>query len=362
MLRLTTEDFIKKSRNIHGDKYDYSLVKYINSYTKIKIICPKHGVFEQNPYSHYNGTGCIRCTSNYVDIKIFIEKSRNIHGDEYDYSLVDYINNHTKVKIICSKHGVFKQEPNGHLNGAGCPKCDNKNVTTEEFIEKAKEIHGNKYDYSLTIYKNSKLKIKIICSIHGIFKQKPANHLNGSGCSKCGIILRNNKLTHTKEEFVIKSNKIHNNKYDYSLAEYKHNKKNIIIICPIHGKFEQIPNDHLQGVGCPKCKQSKGEAKINQILENNNIFYICQKTFNDCKDIRKLQFDFYLPEQKSIIEYDGIQHYKPINYFGGIKSLKSQQKRDQIKTNYCIENNINLIRIRYDENIEDKLTPILIKK
>jgi len=363
MLKLTTEDFIKKSRNIHGYKYDYSLVNYINNHIKVKIICPKHGIFEQTTYTHYNGCGCPKCAGQFMNTKYFIQKAKEKHNNKYDYSLVNYINNYIKVKIICSKHGEFLQRPNDHLSDKGCPKCNGGvKLNCEEFIEKAKIKHSDKYDYSLVDYINSITNVKIICSIHGIFKQKPANHLRGCICQKCAAIKKANNRKKSCEEFIEQSNRIHNNKYNYSLVEYKHDKIKVNIICSKHGEFLQKPNHHLNGNGCPKCNDSKGEKNIKKFLMEKDIKHECQKTFNNCINERKLFFDFYLPEQNICIEYDGEQHFKIVKYFGGEVGFNIRQKRDQIKTNYCIENNINLIRIRYDENIEDKLTPILIKK
>jgi len=192
MKRLTTEQFIKKARAVHGDKYDYSLVDYKNAKIKVKIICHEHGVFEQRPGSHLSGNGCPKCSvinskeKQRYTVDQFIEKAKTVHGDRYNYKFVDYKNNHIKVMIVCPVHGIFEQIPNGHLQGQGCSKCKGGiKLTTEQFIKKARAVHGDKYDYSLVEYKNAKTKIKIICPIHGIFEQTPDSHLHGAGCSKC---------------------------------------------------------------------------------------------------------------------------------------------------------------------------------
>ena len=228
-----------------------------------------------------------------------------------------------------------------------------KHIATKRFIQKIKTIHGLKYDYSLTHYKNSRTKIKIICKHHGVFEQTPNNHLKGQGCPLCVI----DKHTHNKSIVINKANKIHNNKYDYSLVNYINSHTKITIICPEHGAFLQRPSDHIQGKGCPKCCSSKGEFTIEKYLKEHNIQFENQKTFPDCKNKRVLPFDFYLPNQNILIEYDGQQHYKSIKYFGGDKSLKQTQCNDNIKTEYCQENNIKLIRIPYTEfdNIESIL-------
>ena len=290
----------------------------------------------------------------------FINKAIKIHNNKYDYSLVNYINTKTKIKIICPIHGIFEQTPTKHIhNKRGCPICGgSKKLTNRQFINKAIKIHNNKYNYSLVNYINTKTKIKIICPIHGIFKQTPNNHIiKKYGCPSCS----NNKSLNTIS-FINRVKKIHNNKYDYSLVNYINAHTKVKIICPIHGVFEQTPNSHYQNIGCSKCHRSKGEEQIESILLKNNINFKTQKKFENCKDKRKLPFDFYLPKYNLCIEYDGEQHFKIFNNFwGGISQLSITQKHDQIKNKFCKENNINLLRIKYNENIENKLKKELNK-
>ena len=251
---------------------------------------------------------------------------------------------------MCPIHGVFNQRISKHMIGQGCIKCSKLyKPMNNEFIQKCVEVHNKEYDYSLVDYVNCKTDIKIICHIHGIFEQTPYSHLNGNGCPKC---IGRNK---TNNEFIKESKEVHRNKYDYSLTEYKGNRKKIKIICTEHGVFEQTPHNHLSGFGCFKCCQSKGEKEIRKLLERNNIKYITQKTFKECKNINKLKFDFYLPKYDTCIEYDGKQHFEPIKYFGGENSLKLQKIRDQIKNEYCKNNNIRLVCIKYNEPIKEKL-------
>ena len=189
--------------------------------------------------------------NNKITTDIFIKKSKEIHGNKYDYSLSDYINKRTRIKIICSEHGEFCQFPFNHLNGGGCNKCLGKNLSIIEFVTKSNNIHRNKYDYSLVDSTKSHTNIKIICPIHGIFKTSTSNHIQGSGgCMKCVI----NKKTSNNEDFINKSIMIHGDKYNYSLVNYKHSKIKVNILCSIHGEFEQTPNMHLKGQGCPICR------------------------------------------------------------------------------------------------------------
>lgn len=158
--------------------------------------------------------------------------------------------------------------------------------------------------------------------------------------------------TKTTDQFIDDSVIIHGNKYDYSLVEYKNISIKVKIICKEHGIFEQTPSKHINSKqGCPFCNESKGENEIKMFLQNNNILFERQKTFNNCKNIKKLKFDFYLPKYNTCIEYDGEQHFNSIKYFGGDYRLKYIKINDRIKDKFCIENNIKLIRISYNQDI-----------
>lgn len=277
----------------------------------------------------------------------FIKRAINVHGDKYDYSNVNYINNRIKVKLNCKIHGIFEQRPTRHLCGDGCPKCNGGvKIFQEDFIKNAKKIHNNVYEYSLVNYINSKTKIDIICPEHGIFKMKPNHHLLGQGCSECDI--KNKTLT--IEQFIEKTRKVHGNIYDYSLVDYKYNNIKIKIICREHGIFEQTPHAHLQGRGCPQCKiRSNGELIIRDWLNMNEIKFEVQKSFTNCKNVFPLRYDFYLPKYNMLIEYDGEPHFKEVAYLGGSDGLKYRQQNDKIKTDYAINCNFNLLRIKYTE-------------
>jgi hypothetical protein len=302
-----------------------------------------------------------------LTINDFIQKAKIVHGDKYDYSLAVYKNNSTKIKIKCLKHGEFEQTPNGHISAKnGCPYCvGNKLLGNVVFIKKAKAVHGDRYDYSKINYVNSKTKIEIVCNKHGVYTQRPCDHINQKqGCPKCIGLGR------TTKNFIDDASEKHNDKYDYSKTIYEKHNKFVTIICPIHGDFGQKPYIHLMGSGCQKCSESKGEKKVALFLEKNNINFDKQKTFNDCKNIntnRQLKFDFYLPKYNLCIEYDGEYHYEPWRlYFD--KSLanlnfKKMKQRDIIKNNYCINKNINLLRIPYFElkNIDKIISNYLFK-
>lgn len=348
MKKLNRELFIEKSKIVHGDKFNYDLVEYKNVRTTVKIICPKCGVFEQLPWTHMKGIGCSKCNLQTKDK--FIEKSIKKHGYKYNYDNINFIDNKTKIDIMCNTHGIFEQTPKAHLQGQGCYKCfiDRKALTTQKFIEKSIKKHGEIYDYSYTNYISSSEDVEIICVKHGSFMQNANHHLNGSGCPKCVRIV-------DTQNFISKSVEIHGNIFDYSKTFYYDYKTKIKIICKEHGEFLQTPNSHLQGCGCPTCSLSKGEIEISKFLDNHNIQYEKQKKFRNCKNKAFLPFDFYLSKYNLCIEYQGRQHYLEINFFGGLKSLKYQQNNDKIKKNFCKNSNIKLLIIKYDENILSKL-------
>ena len=372
MKRLTTEQFIENGNKIHNNKYNYSLVNYINAHTEVEIICPIHGMFRQLPCDHTtNKSGCSKCGRNEQIKKRksttqqFIEKSNKIHSNLYDYSLVEYVNNHTEVQIICSIHGEFPQKPNNHTtNKQGCPKCgkismsDKQKIPLKVLLKKFNKIHKNKYDYSLINYTNIDGLIDIICPIHGKFTQSPNNHLHNHGCPDC---TKNRKST--TEKFIKKAQLIHGDKYDYSLVDYINAHKNVKIRCKKHNYiFEIIPNNHIHikhKRGCPICKESNGEKIIRRLLEDNNIKYERQKRFDDCKYRRPLPFDFYLSEYNLCVEFDGEQHSNENHYFNEKNDFNLQQIKDNIKTEYCKNNSIELVRIKFNDNILEEVNKLI---
>jgi hypothetical protein len=280
-----TEQFIVKAKLKHGDKYDYSKVKYINAKEKVIIICKEHGEFLQNPDNHlrYECKKCSiiktvnKCRSNNEQ---FIEKAKLKHGDKYDYSKVEYNNNSTKVIIICKIHGEFLQTPNGHFNG-GCAKCAGccKN-TSDEFIEKATQIHGDNYDYSKVEYIGAKIKIIIICKEHGDFLQTPTNHLAGNECNKCSKVHK-----YTLDEWIKKAKDIFGDKFDYTKSQYKTAKTNIVILCKkCNYTFETTPYSFLiQKYGCKKCCG-------NYEYSNDEWINKAQSMFGDLYDYSKVDY------------------------------------------------------------------------
>jgi len=236
----------------------------------------------------------------------FIKKSRKIHGNKYNYSKIIYEYSNKKVIIICKKHGSFLQIPNHHLRGSGCPKCKNEKIgnicrkSDQDFILKASIIHNNKFNYSKINYINRNIKIKIICPIHGEFLQRPGDHLSGYGCSICS---KNKKLT--VKDFLIKSKEIHGLKYDYSKINYINYKTKIEIICSKHGSFFQIPNSHLMGRGCRKCGYEKLLHIISSKGENEFLDYVDVNKNDRQQNVFGYFIDGFDPKTNTIYEFLG---------------------------------------------------------
>jgi len=284
-----------------------------------------------------------------------------VHGTKYEYSLVDYKNNKTKIEIVCKEHGSYFMRPDSHLiQKQGCPRCSFFKVrNTRSFIEESIKVHGSIYDYSKSKYTKAHDKISIICKEHGEFNMEACCHYtNKQGCPKCGKESMTSK--HRKDNWEEDFRKIHGDIYDYSLVEYKNNKTKIKIVCKEHGIFHQSPKGHIRGDGCPNCKSSTGERKIFSILTEKSINFKTQYKFRDCLSDNNvpLRFDFFISEYNIVIEYDGMQHYKPIKFFGGEKSFNLSKIRDNIKNEYCKNNGIKLIRVPYYDfdKIEEYLT------
>lgn len=359
-----TSIFIENAIAIHGEQYDYSKSEYLNVDSKLEIICkiPEHGTFLQTPYKHLNRKqGCPVCgiekskTKRTKPFLKFKNQAIKIHGEKYNYlkSELDYNGAFSKITITCKKHGDFRQTPDNHVNDKkGCYQCglDGHSElftrTLEEFISIAKEIHGNRYDYSLAKYNGADRKITIVCKEHGKWSQFASAHLKGHNCPKC---TGNSGLT--KEQFIERAIKQHGEIYNYDKVNYINAHQKVKIKCEVHGYFKQTPSDHIYstGKGCPKCKETTGERKIRLYLESQGIEYKYQKRFKDCSHKTTLPFDFYLPNLKTLIEFDGIQHFEPISIWGGEKALKSLKIRDEIKNEFASEHNYKLIRINYFE-------------
>jgi hypothetical protein len=305
MGKLTTKMFIKRSSEKHNNFYDYSKSSYINSKTQVIITCPIHDDFSQIASNHWNGQGCPKCgkikliEKNTNTQEQFIEKVNKVHNYTYDYTKTNYIHNGDKITITCKIHGDFEQKAYVHTAGNGCQKCgrlataNSHRYDTGTFIEKSNEKHNFLYNYSKVNYINSEEKVIIECSIHGDFKQRPADHLSGIGCRKCAFIKVAGYKKLTTQSFIEKSNKVHNNIYSYNKTNYKDAFTKVTITCPIHGDFNKIASAHIYGGGCQKCGFIKGgfgfsrSEFIKKAKERVCTFYTL-RCFNEKEEFYKI--------------------------------------------------------------------------
>lgn len=401
--RKTTEQFIEESRRVHGDKYDYSKVEYKNQLTEVVIICPIHGEFKQKPKLHLKGHGCRECAKlsfgkgkrskvkdncfrNQMSIQPqskkssqkhcgilrniktcddFIREARKIHGDKYDYSKVEYVNNLTKVCIICHKkdkngceHGEFWQTPSQHIRyERGCHKCaheynaQSQSLKKDDFVRFAIEKWDNKYSYELMNYVDYKTKVTIVCPLHGNFEQTPIQHLRSCGCKECISENKRKQFSSNTESFIEKANGIFHGYYSYNKVNYVNNKLKVIITCQKHGDFECTPANHLKGRGCPICKAEK-------YVYEERLFRLLKKCFGNEEINRQQKFewlthnktlDFYLPKYNIAIEHQGSQHFVSIDYMGGEEKFKRCCELDKEKYKECKENNVKLLYFSYEK-------------
>jgi len=311
-----TRSFIEESKNYHGNRFDYTDVVYVSRMLKIRLKCNKHNkIFLVQPKNHLSKSGgCKDCKRELMSMPEddFIKRAIECHGTNYDYSKVNYITSKIKVTIICKKHNKeFEQTPHSHLQGSGCPDCGKdisdkkKTMTLEDFINKSIQVHGNKYDYSKVIYINSETVVDIICKKHGIFRQFPFNHYTrGMGCKKCAY---ESKLI-TFDQFINKSIEVHGNRYDYFKTKYIGCVNKVITTCRIHGDFQQLPNNHVNGNGCPKCDMCpkcqiwRSHGKICNMCKNmyKKIYHQKTKELAIVKFLKKTLPDYEFIHNRSV--------------------------------------------------------------
>ena len=355
---MTKEEFIKKAREIHGDKYKYvDLPDEFPIYnTNIKIVCIKHGEFIQNARMHLRGSGCKKCgfigrNHKKLSYEEFVNRAKEIYCNKYDYSKVDleHRDKNGKVCIICPEHGEFWVKPERHIfkkSPRACKKCGYEKLSElfktniQDFVEKAKKVHGEKYDYSKFIYINNKIKSIIICPEHGEFEMSPEAHISQKqGCPKCGIEKTKEALRNDVSYFIEKANVIHKNKYSYDKFIYVNNKTKGIVTCPVHGDFYVSPMNHIGNKsGCPKCSYpiSRWENEVCDFLKEIGIEY----EQSNRKVLNGKEIDIFIPNFNIGIECDGIRWH-------------SEEYRDKNfhleKTNECDKKGIRLIHIFEDE-------------
>lgn len=370
----STESFIQRSKKIYGYHLDYSKTVYKGLDEKLIITCPRHGDFEVVARDHFysrgsNKYGCRKCTAeSYKKSRetSALNRFHQVHGNTYDYSKLVYVNMNTPGEIVCRRHGSFWQVLYRHAEGAHCPTCvrEKEKVSLEDFIFRAREIFGDKYDYSrVSTTLGVNVKMQIGCPQHGFFIQRLNSHLQGNGCKKCHQLSQRK----TRDEFIREACLIHGDKYDYSKVVYVSNKHKVEIICPKHGSFHQKPNSHISsGAGCILCADSKGERVIEEFLKKCGVSYLREYSIPD----HRYRYDFYLPDFNLYIEFHGVQHYRPVDIFGGKAELIKTKKRDLRKKMLVQETGGELITVPFthldkgivEKTLTKKLNPVFSRK
>ena len=324
--KLTTKEWVDKATVKHNGFYDYSLSAYINSNTKVKIICPLHGEFSQAPNSHSDrGDRCPKCgldsraKINRTTKEDFISKSNEAHNFKFDYSLVhDFKRLDEHLTIICPVHGEFKQNGHSHMRGSDCEKCSYEktgvdySISKNDMLKRFEEL-GNDLIYDLSEYKNTNSKIKYTCPLHGMLEQNAQKHLRGKKCWKCAKMIPWNKSNTI--EFIEKAKLVHGDYYDYSLVEYNKNSEKVEIICKYHGSFMQKPNTHIDSLaGCPVCSIITSNIKDYMVTIEDTKYISCSlyimELTNNTEIFYKIGISRYIKKRIKGIHYDSNKSYK----------------------------------------------------
>jgi very-short-patch-repair endonuclease len=286
----------------------------------------------------------------------FIKRSRERHDDQFDYSATLYVGFTRPIDLICREHGAFRTTPKAHLyaKSGKCVKCCSRlitakhQLTTEQFIERARAVHGERYVYDAVDYHGHRVRVTIVCPKHGPFSMKPSRHIGGRGCRKCTSDRLKDERRLSFWDFVERVSTVHGpDRYEYELRDFVNLFSKIPIHCPKHGGFRQSVASHLLGTGCPKCSQSNGERRVREALVTLGVEFVEQARFPECRGQRSLPFDFFVPTHRLLIEFDGRQHYENSELWGGEEKLAQTKRHDGIKTEFAAQNGYHLLRIPY---------------
>ena len=341
---MNTKQCIDEFKSVHGDRYEYSKVEYVNRKTKVIIVCREHGEFMQYSGHHANGSGCPKCAGNKkLSLLEFLSEANKVHGDKYNYSKITKLDGvMTPVEIVCKDHGSFWQTPSMHKQGQGCPACSNKKpLTTEEAIERIKNGIGDNYTFDNFNYTTKKDKVTVTCKDHGDFVTSVELAELGYGCPECGG--RKGKMT---TAFFIQCARLtHGDKYNYSNSKFVNSYTPVKIECSIHGEFEQLHHNHIKGTGCPMChpKVSKVEESLAKDLQG----YLPVRVSGLIRG--KQELDICFPSRNIAVEVNGVYYHH-----AGRKNVDFHLQ----KTEDCLSIGIQLMHFWDYEIIEKK--PIVL--
>ena len=371
--RHAQERFLEKARAKYGDTYDYSLVDYENKDKAVNIICKVHGVFPISPRTFLQGThsypphGCPKCDGIQEQKKItqdvFLQTVREKHGDRWDLSTVQYRNKHQILGLSCPDcNESFNTTPEKLMDGKGCPRCEGRIKDLRYYVEEAKKVHGDKYDYSACYLSRTPMTQlnNIRCKVHGFFSSHTNVHINMKcKCPKCYPPKDKIPLEERRDAYIRRAIERHGEgRFDYSQVDYHRKRDKVKIRCVIHNYwFYQSLEDHTKKRsmgGCPLCSETTGEKEVRLFLEKKKIEYTAQLEIENIRpDILKLQYmrvDFYVKKYRLIIEYNGVQHYKNCGWYKNNKrNLEMQQLRDEVLREYCQKFDFNLLEIKYSD-------------
>ena len=359
----TDAEFKKEVFDLVGNEYTF-LDSYVTARTRIKVKHNKCGnIYDVTPNDFTNGRRCHRCASNARKTnEQFKKEVYNLVGDEYTF-LDSYINSRTEIRV---KHNIcgnaYKVKPSNFLTGRRCPYCNGKAKKSDhQFKKEVFDLVGDEYTF-LDTYVNKRTKLRVKHNNCGsVYKVAPSNFLKGARCWNCFVEKEKGAKKKTNYQFKQEVYDLVGDEYEF-LDDYVDSKTKIRVK---HNKcgniYEVAPHHFSEGHRCPYCTNSKGEDIINNILKVLGIKYDYQKTFDNLKDINLLSYDFFIPDQNILIEYQGIQHYQPFDYFGGEDKFKVQQKHDKMKADYAKEHDYTLITIPYTEDTFSKIKKYLVK-
>jgi len=377
--KLNQAEFEKRVRATHGERYGLNQAVYLTQYDKVVVECVEHGEFPILPFNLWQGGGCPTCARRDNGLKHritqqeYLRRAVDVHGTKYDNSLIMFERMHDEIVVVCRDHGKFSPTATNYLAGTGCPVCGTVRAAAsrtpklvlqnDDVLARFREIHGERYDYTQVVYEHSNRHVTIVCRQHGAFSQTPSGHWAGDGCPECGRLTRAANQVLTTDEVIPRFRQLHGDRYDYADTHYDRFRRRVSIRCRRHGPFLQTPQAYLEGKGCPRCSQSSGETRAAAWLQEHGIAFLIEFPV-EIEGLPRHWFDFYLPGRGAFVEIDGPHHFAPVRY-GGMSQEEAQrvfeatQQRDARKDSWAAENARMVHRILWNDHIEDRLEQLI---
>lgn len=382
---LSHEIFLERVSKHKHTNLDFKNTVYRGQKNTVRVECNLHGPFDAWPSNLFQGGNCPACAASAagkkrrLELDTLIARISNKFGKKYEIDTTSIVSASSPIKLRCKTHGWFQKTIGNLESSNGCPLCSNENsskiralnamLTSQEVIDRFQKVHNFRYDYSKIKYAGIMNSVEITCFTHGSFHQSVTSHLQGKGCPKCGAERKRQAQFLSQGDLYDRLKILNGDIFIYPPNLGLELRSNTPIICRQHGLFCQPLRIHLSGNGCPECSQSLGAKRVSEWLTKNEIEYVTEAHIPVGKKGLPLRADFFLPEYNTYIEYNGEQHFRPISFFGmdektSLHVFEEQKERDRVKENWIIENNYELVRIRYDQNEAEVLSNYfgLIKK